>query len=106
MSGIIKDNKKKLIGQKTTAEFRQNAARMVLDDHVPRQQAAQSLGVHYQSLCGWVKTEERSRNNADLSKYSTAEEKIEFLLEENKILKMEREILKKATAFFAKESKS
>jgi transposase len=66
---------------------------------------ARDLGVHPNTLTEWIRRDDSvhagSGKNTD---GLTAEQELEQLRKENRILKMEREILKKAAAFFAKEN--
>jgi transposase len=86
-------------------DFKRDAVRLVVDEKYTFAAAAQAVGVSVQSLRGWHKKFappiEPCGENATLDE----------LREENKRLRrqlrraeMEREILKKATAYFAKES--
>jgi transposase len=63
---------------------------------------AASLGIHANLLTSW-KRKFAEQENSSLEASERAE--LERLREENRRLKMERDILKKATAFFAKESR-
>jgi transposase len=85
-------------------EFRDEAIRQALEERRPLTQLARDLGVKYSTLRLWVKQAEeaageRSGRDGDL----VAENR--RLRAENHELRLEREILKKATAFFAKHSK-
>ena len=64
-------------------------------------EAARNLGLHENLLRTWKKKFEAEANDSEL----TEEERMELarLRAENKRLRMERDILKKATAFFATE---
>jgi transposase len=87
-----------------TDEFKAEAVRMVLDQGLSVSEAARRLGIHSTLLTKWKKRLEKSskpRPNAP----TALEEENRRLRAENERLRMEREILKKATAFFAKESK-
>jgi transposase len=87
-----------------TDEFKAGAIRLVLDEGKTVMQVARELDLTASALRQWV---ERAR--ADRSKGKTGlttEERAELALlrKENRTLRMERDILKKAAAFFAKET--
>ena len=84
-------------------EFKREAVRIALTSGRPRRQVAFDLGVGFSTLAKWI---QRSRPNdlppkadIDLAKEN------ERLRKENRLLLEEREILKKATVFFAGLSK-
>jgi transposase len=84
-------------------EFRVEAVRLVQhgERSVPR--IARDLGVSEQTLRNWVKQTEIDTGARD--GLTTAErDELRRLRRENRILTQERDILKKAAAFFAKES--
>ena len=84
-------------------EFKAGAVRLVLDEGKTISQVARDLDVLRSSLELWVK---RARADRDGGKSGlTTDERAELaqLRKENRELKMQREILKKAAAFFAKE---
>ena len=70
-------------------------------------ETARNLGIHPGVLGRWKQQIEAESTDAFPGKGHMTPEKEELfrLRKENKRLRMEREILKKATAFFAKESK-
>lgn len=85
------------------AEFRQEAVR-VLRSGVPLARLAEELGVSQQTLRNW-----RSQDEADRGERSdvlSTDERVRLreLERENRLLRQEREILKRAAAFFARES--
>ena len=83
-----------------TLEFKTSAARLVREQGYSVAQAAQSLGVDPRSIRDWVaKFAPQPPAAAD----AELRQEVERLRAENKRLLMEREILKKATAFFARE---
>jgi len=66
---------------------------------------ASDLGVNAQTLSNWVKQDKIDRGEGAPGELTTAErEELTRLRRENAVLRMEREILKKAAAFFAKET--
>lgn len=94
--------------KKYSKEFKLAAVSLVLDQGDTRREAARSLDVNEQMLGRWVKEQQEaedgqaSRGNGKLT---PEREEIKRLKAENKRLPMERDILKKATAFFAAETK-
>jgi transposase len=86
-----------------TKEFKIEAVRLVTEDGCSIREAAESLGVSQNSLRAWRKQLEREADNAfpGKGKISSRDEQVRRLKEENHRLRMERDILKKATAFFA-----
>ena len=67
--------------------------------------AGRSLGVAEQTLFNWVKASREGRlSGADTKPVSAEQMEISRLRAELARVKMERDILKKATAYFAKES--
>ncbi len=66
-------------------------------------QLAQDLGVSEQALRGWLKRTEIDAGRGQPGDLTSAErDELRRLRRENHVLKQEREILKKAAAFFAK----
>ena len=87
-------------------EFKQEAVKLVKEGGVGVTEAARDLGVHDTSLRRWIQQFDIDHGE-DRAGALTTEEKEELrrLRREVRTLRMEREVLKKATAFFAKESK-
>lgn len=87
-------------------EFKAGAVRLVLEEGKTVAAAARDLDLTQSSLRNWV---EQARTDAGRGKpgaLTTAErEEFSRLRKENRILLEEREILKKAAAFFAKQSR-
>jgi transposase len=83
--------------------FRAEAVRLVQRSGKSIPVIAKDLGVSDQALRGWVRQTEIDAGQRD---GLTTEEREELrqLRRENRILKEERDILKKAAAFFARES--
>lgn len=86
-----------------SAEYRSNAVKMVTEQGLTMAAAAKQLDVNYHSLRYWIKLAKLAAPGPLLAPTLTAEQRIRELEKENARLRMEREILKKATAFFAKE---
>ncbi|MGH8502774.1 MAG: transposase [Gammaproteobacteria bacterium] len=89
-----------------TMELKREAVRLVIERGLPIQRAAQQLDSHVNVLGKWVHAYKADPAQASPGHGNLKPEQaeIERLRRENARLKMERDILKKATAFFAKES--
>ena len=91
---------KKRVRRTHSHEFRVNAISLVEDQGYTVAQAARDLGISQNLLRNWCqkygKTSEGSMSESD-------QEELERLRKDNQRLRMERDILKKATAFFATE---
>jgi transposase len=84
-------------------EFRAEAVRLARSGEKSVPAIASDLGISSQALREWIRQTEIDDGARD--GLSTAErEELRQLRRENRILRQEREILKKAAAFFAKES--
>jgi transposase len=86
---------------KHSEEFQQEAVRIALTSGLPRARVASDLGVGKSTLGKGV-SEYRPTDLVAAPQADLARENERFRLE-NRILKEERDILKKATQFFAKE---
>ena len=93
--------------RKYSQEFKQDAVKLVTEQGYRTSEAARNLGVDGSVLRRWIKEYENGNGTAFPGNglLSPEQEEIRKLREENKRLRMEREILKKAAAFFANESK-
>ncbi len=88
-----------------SAEFKAEAVNVVNDSGKSISAVSRDLDVTESSLRNWVKQAEVDAGRGSAEALTTEEkEELRRLRRENKTLKMERDILKKATAFFAKES--
>ena len=87
------------MGLKRTEEFRQDAVRIALTSGLTRKQVADDLGVGMSTLNKWI-TAHRDTDVVSKEDLSLAKEN-DRLRREIRLLKEEREILKKATQFFA-----
>lgn len=90
-----------------TKEFKLDAVSLVIEQGYKRTEAARSLGINPGMLGRWVREFKQEDGQAfrGNGKLSTEQEEIRKLKAEVKRLEMERDILKKATVFFAKETK-
>jgi len=88
--------------RKFTREFKVSAVRLVNQQGYSIVQAAESLGVDRGSVRDWVKRLS-SEDGLAASGDGAVQAELRRLRQENARLLMEREILKKAAAFFARE---
>jgi transposase len=88
-----------------TDEFKAGAVRLVLDEGKSVGAAARDLDLTETALREWVKRARADRTHGRTGLTTTEREELARLRKENRILQEEREILKKATAFFAKQSR-
>jgi len=84
-------------------EFKEEAVALVREQGYSVPEAAKSLGIASNMLYRWKERFEAQLEGKVLSEDERAE--LKQLRKENKTLRMEKEILKKASAFFAKEMK-
>jgi transposase len=93
---------------KYSKEFKDSTVQLILNDGESVVKVAEDLDLNPKTLYHWVTSYKKAHNiptreiNTSSSKESEQEE-LKRLRRENKILKQERDILKKATAYFAKE---
>lgn len=100
--------------RKYTAEYQSEAVRLVLQEKLSVPQAARRLEMSDKTLANWVRRARRGERlngsgapenpSRKAATVSELEMELSKLRAENARLKMEKEILKKATAFFVKES--
>lgn len=88
-------------------EFKRDAVSLVTDQGYTCVEAAKSLDIHAKMLSRWIKEQKEDSDAAfrGRGRLRPEQEELRQLREENKRLKMEKEILKKAAVFFAKETK-
>ncbi len=79
--------------------------RLVLDQEQTVASAARDLGLTESSLRNWVEQARADRTHGRTGLTTAEREELARLRKENRILQEERDILKKATAFFAKQSR-
>ena len=86
-------------------EFRREAVQMVRSGRKLSDVAA-SLGVTEQSLRTWVKQDQLNRRERDDGLRSEEHEELRELRQQVKRLEQERDLLKRAAAFFARETET
>ena len=88
-----------------TAEFRESAVKLAVESDQSITKTAEELGINKNTLHTWISKYHRPKKQ----KLNQVEDEhlydeLKQLRQENKRLKEERDILKKAAAYFAKES--
>ena len=88
-----------------TTEFKKDAIDLVIKNEYSCNDAARRLGIGSSMLARWLRESRDDESALEAGQPTTKQLKDEIrqLKAENKRLEMEREILKKAAAFFAKE---
>ena len=84
-----------------TKEFKKEAVKLALQSEQSLNATAKELGVSQSGLRKWIKEQ---KGQEPLAADRNIEKQFRELEKENRRLRMEREILKKAAAFFAKEN--
>jgi transposase len=85
------------------AEFRSDAVALVRSSGRPIAQVAKELGVNHETLRTWVRTAEAAERPGAVAE-SAKDAELARLRKEVAELKLEREILRKAAAYFARET--
>ena len=88
-----------------TEEFRAGAVRLVLDEGKAIGAVARELDLTPSSLGNWVRHAHADRTKGRTGLTTAEREELTRLRKELRIVQEEREILKKAAAFFAKQSR-
>ena len=105
------------LGQQYTQDFKDSAVQLALNGDKSVLQISEDLGVNPKSLYNWIRIYKQKNNipiaprgyatsiskKQNLTK-QTMEDELNKLEKENRLLKQEREILKKAAAYFKKET--
>jgi transposase len=103
---VFMEEKKPRARRRFTAEFKTRAVGLVVGEGRPIKEVARDLDLSDSVLHGWCK---RAKIDKGLGPPGalTTDERLELaqLRKENRILKEEKEILRKAAAFFAKEGR-
>ena len=91
---------------KYTEEFKSEAVRQVTDRNRPVLEVSKGLGISDVTLYAWIKKSGKSIGAVKQAQsLEAANAEIKRLKAENRTLQEERDILKKAAAYFAKESR-
>jgi transposase len=89
--------------QKYSPEFREEAARMVVDGSRPIAQVARELGLSETSLGNWVRAYREAHATDEPPLELSERARLRELERQNRELEMENAFLKKAAAYFARE---
>ena len=93
-------------------EFKESSVKLALESDCPTAHTARNLGINVNTLYNWIAQSSCNQNKSNNKKsMKSLSSKTSSYLEENKRLKIElnktiqeRDLLKKAAAYFAKES--
>ena len=85
-------------------EFRVEAVRLLRSGARSPRELAAELGCSQQTLSNWLRQDEADRGERQDLLSTEERQRLRELERENKVLRQEREILKQATAFFARET--
>jgi len=84
-----------------TDQFKKDAVRLVVEEGYSLKKAGTAVGVCHTTIRTWVAR--FGETVPQRTVFASQQDEIEHLRTENRRLRMERDILKKATAFFASE---
>lgn len=88
-----------------SAEFRASSVKLALESDQPIAKTARDLGIKDNTLYTWINNQSNSKESNNMTKNSECHfEEVTRLKKELAIVKQERDLLKKAAAYFAKES--
>jgi len=98
--------KEKITRQNYSTEFKEDAIKLVVEQGYSCSEVGRRLGLHSSNISRWIR--EHRQDEEQIAEGGVSRRELEEenrrLRKENRRLEMEREILKKAAAFFAKES--
>ena len=103
---IVMENgrKNRRVRRSFTEEFKAGAVRLVLDEGKTVTRVARDLDLTASALRTWVERARADRTSGKTGLTTAEREELARLRKECRTLRMERDILKKAAAFFAKEN--
>src|SRR5262245_38010673 len=104
VSKMQQTKKQKRARRSFTDEFRAGVVRLVLDEGKTAAQVARDLDLTESSVGHWVKQARADRSDGKTGLTTVEREELAQLRKEVRSLRMERDLLKKAAAFFARES--
>lgn len=86
-----------------TPEYKEEAAKLVIDTSRPVAEVAREIGVNEQTLRNWVNAYRKAHAGEEPPLSMSEREELRLLKAENRELKLKSEFLGKAAAFFAQE---
>src|SRR3954467_14536273 len=101
----MSETRRKRTRRSFTDEFKAGAVRLVLEEGKTVGAAARDLDLTESSLRKWVEQARGDRTKGKTGLTTAEREELARLRKENRVLLEERDILKKATAFFAKQNR-
>jgi transposase len=105
MSSMEDDSRGRRIRRRYSEEFKDGAVRLVLDEGKSISAVARELDLTASALGLWVRHARAERTKGKSGLMKEEREELARLRKEVRILAEERDILKKATAFFAKQNR-
>ncbi len=90
--------------KKYTQEYKDEAVELVVSSGRPIAEIARNLGINEGTLANWVNTAKKSGKLKEKPLDTDERAELRELRDENRQLRMERDFLKKAAAWFAKEN--
>ena len=88
-------------------EFKVSSAQLAVDSDQPIAQTARDLGINHNTLHNWIEkySDSDQNNQKNMAGNANSFEEVKRLKKELSMVKQERDLLKKAAAYFAKESR-
>ncbi len=90
--------------RKFTPEYKDEAVKLVIDSGKPAAKIAKDLGINEGTLGNWVAAYRRAHEGDEAPLTMSERARLRELEKENRELRMEREFLSKAAAFFAQKN--
>ena len=87
-------------GNRYSEEFKKSSVKLAITSQQPLRQTAENIGVSRESLSSWISKYAGDENGSNINYL----EEIQRLKKELQQTRLERDLLKKAAAYFAKES--
>ena len=101
---MAKSKRRRQPTRRFTEDFKREAVRLWEESERSQREIAEDLGVGISTLCKWAKRYGSQQPTEVVDTAESPEDELKRLRKRVAELEMEREILKKAAAFFAKES--